>query len=217
LEKDKITKIIFAMKKLIFFVLIFILSSTAFAQKKKLPEVTIDKLPSNTEEFLNLRDKLATTPQGGAAIFVVASILYTQNPELGRQCLIIASDKSLLNSSAKGGYQGFDFGNSSNYLIQQLDSKKHVPNSYIQGTSPNTQYALGNPPYKVICSTNPYSGNEQDGTLKVFIQCSGADSDRPITLLRNEKGIWKAKEFSSLVVGIRPPKQKSKGAADGDF
>jgi hypothetical protein len=38
-----------------------------------------------------------------------------------------------------------------------------------------------------------------------------------MTLVKNEKGHWKAVEFSSLVVGIRPPKQKSKGAAEGDF
>jgi hypothetical protein len=203
------------MKKNIFLLFVLI-SMTVFAQKKALPMVEIDKIPQSIEEFFELRDKIASTPQGGAAVFVVASIIYVQNPEVGRQCLIIASDKSLLSPSSKG-YQGFDFGSSTNFLIKQLDEKKHVPHSYIQGTSPDRGYMLNSAPYKIACATNPYSGNEQDGMLKVFVQCTGADSDRPITLVRNDKGIWKAKEFSSLMVGVRPPKQKSKGAAEGDF
>jgi hypothetical protein len=204
------------MQKILLIFSLFFISFVGLAQKKALPVVSLDKIPQSIEEFISLRDKHATTPQGGAAIWVMAAIIYAQNPELGRQCLIIASDKSLLGNSNKG-YQGFDFGNSSDYLIKQIDSKKHVPNSYIQGTSVETGYKLGNAPYKIACSTNPYSGKEEDGRIKVFVKCTGADSDRPITLVRNDKGIWKAVEFSSLVVGIKAPKQKSKGAAEGDF
>ncbi len=189
---------------------------TAYAQKTALPVVNIDKLPTTTDEFIALRNNIATTPQGGAAVWVVAAIIYSQNPMLGRQCLIIASDKSLLGA-ASTGYQGFDFGKSTDYLVKQLDSKKYVPNSYVIGTSPDTGYALGQTPYQVACFTNPYSGNEAEGKIKVFVKCTGADTDRPMTLVKNEKGHWKAVEFSSLVVGIRPPKQKSKGAAEGDF
>jgi hypothetical protein len=204
------------MQKFLLICSLFFISFAGLAQKKALPVVSFDKIPQTVEEFISLRDKHATTPQGGAAIWVLAAVIYAQNAELGRQCLIIASDKSLLGSSNKG-YQGFDFGNNSDYLIKQMDSKKYVPNSYIQGTSFETGYKLGNAPYKIACFTNPYSGNEAEGRLKVFVQCTGADSDRPITLVRNDKGIWKAIEFSSLVVGIKAPKQKSKGAAEGDF
>ncbi|WP_250630802.1 DUF6935 domain-containing protein [Rhodoflexus caldus] len=196
---------------------LLLIGGAAFAQKQELPAVSFEKIPESVEEFISLRDRLATTPQGGAAVFVIASIMYVRNPETGYPCLIIASDKSLLSPSDKGGYQGFDFGSSSAYLVKQLDSKKYVPYSYILGTKPATSYALGNPPHRVACSTNPYSGKESDGQLKVFVRCSGADSDRPLTLVRNDRGIWKAKEFSSLMVGVRPPQQKSAGAANGDF
>ena len=205
------------MKNISAFVLALLLSGSIFAQKTSLPEVSISKLPTNTDEFLDLRNQIATTPQGGVAVFVVAMILYGQDTELGRQCLVIASDKSLLSKSSRGGYKGFDFASSSDYLIKQMDNKRYLGNTYIKGTSPNFSYALNQPPYIVITSTNPYSGKESSGTLKVFVQCSGADTDRPITLVRNEQGIWKAKEFSSLMVGVRAPKQKSAGASEGDF
>ncbi len=206
------------MKNLSFSIVFLLISFVTVAQKKSLPIVSIDKIPQSVEEFITLRDKHANTPQGGAAVWVVAAIMYAQNSNVGRQCLIIASDKSLLsNSNSSKGYQGFDFGSSSDFLIKQLDSKNYVPHSYIQGTSPENGYALPNAPYKIACFTNPYSGNEQEGKLKVFVSCTGADSDRPISLVQNEKGVWKAKEFSSLVVGIKAPKQKSKGAAEGDF
>ncbi len=204
------------MKKLILLGIFCCLFSVAFAQKTALPVVKIESLPQSTEEFISLRDKIATTPEGGAAVWVVAAILYARNPTLGRQCLIIASDKSLLTTSPKG-YMGFDFGQNSDFLIKQLDSKQYVPNSYVQGTKTENQYTLPATPYSIACSTNPYSGNVAEGRLKVFLQCTGADSDRPVTLVKNDKGIWKVLEFSSLVVGVKQPKPKSKGAVEGDF
>lgn len=47
-----------------------------------------------------------------------------------------------------------------------------------------------------------------------FFRWFGTKKALLITLVRNDKGIWKAVEFSSLVVGIKAPKQKSKGAAE---
>ena len=204
------------MKNTLTLTLAFLLSGLSFAQKTSLPEVSISKLPKTTDEFLALRNDIAKTPEGGAAVFVVAMILYGQDTQLGRECLIIASDKSLLSKSSKG-YKGFDFASSGDYLIKQMDNKKYLGNTYIKGTTANFSYALNNPPYVVLTSTNPYSGSANSGTLKVFVQCSGADTDRPITLIRNEQGFWKAKEFSSLMVGVKAPKQKSAGASDGDF
>jgi hypothetical protein len=56
----------------------------------------------------------------------------------------------------------------------------------------------------VECKKNQYSDIDAN-TVKVFVKCTGADSPRPITLVKNDKGIWKAKEFSSLLVGIKAP------------
>jgi hypothetical protein len=54
-------------------------------------------------------------------------------------------------------------------------------------------------------SDNPHSGDPETGTFKVFITSSGASSPRPVTVKRNDKGIWKAYEWSTLIVGVEPP------------
>ncbi|WP_167882958.1 DUF6935 domain-containing protein [Leptospira barantonii] len=41
------------------------------------------------------------------------------------------------------------------------------------------------------------------------IRLSGADTPRPVTLKKNAKGVWKAREFSSLLVGIKKPASKN--------
>lgn len=178
---------------------------SGYGQSNDLPEVSISALPQSTEEFSALQAKLADSPQGGAALFVVATILYAENPTLGEQCLVLACDASLLSKVSKGGYQGMGFGASTKFLIEQLDSKKHVPYSYLKGTSPENGYKVALP-WVVQTQTNPYSGNEKDGKIKLFVKCSGADSPRPISLAKDGQGIWKATEFSSLMVGIRAPK-----------
>ena len=39
----------------------------------------------------------------------------------------------------------------------------------------------------------------------VFARGYAAASPRPVTLKVNDKGIWKASEWSSLIVGVQPP------------
>jgi hypothetical protein len=51
-------------------------------------------------------------------------------------------------------------------------------------------------------TSNPHNGNT-DTKAKVFVTSSGADTARPIHLLKNDKGFWKANNWSSLVVGVK--------------
>jgi hypothetical protein len=178
------------------------------AQNTPLNPVIIDKMPQNIEEFIQLRDRIATTPQGGVAIFVIAMHLYTQDPKLGEACLTIAMDASRLKVG--NAYKGFapndsDFG----LLKSQLQQHPHLPRTYFKGTSPENGYALPKGKLEINCQTNPYSGKESEGKIKVFTICTGADSARPMQLQRNDKGLWKATEWSSLLVGVRRPVVKT--------
>ncbi|MBN1179306.1 MAG: hypothetical protein JXD18_08850 [Anaerolineae bacterium] len=170
-----------------------------------LPLVHIDAVPQSVEEFLALRDAIAHTPEGGAAAMVAALLTFAEGERLGQQCLAIAVDRETLQEGPNG-YDGWQLGIAQMRLVKgQLRAMPHLPRSYVQGTAPENAYRLPAPPYVVACSTNPYSGEPESGTLKVFVACSGADSPRPVTLKRNNRGIWKAAEWSSLVTGIRPP------------
>jgi hypothetical protein len=77
--------------------------------------------------------------------------------------------------------------------------------SYISGATPENGYDIGVPPFVVTCTDGPYSGDASTGAYKVFVASSGAASPRPVTLQINDKGIWKASEWSSLISGVQPP------------
>ncbi|OHD57425.1 MAG: hypothetical protein A2Y33_08040 [Spirochaetes bacterium GWF1_51_8] len=172
-------------------------------------KVTIDGLPSTIEEFVKMRDEIALTPTGGAAMLVIALLNYVKDESLGLKCMtaILVNDGSMLKDDAKG-FGGKSPNGSVVYLMTQLAKYPYVPNSYIDGTSVDDSYALPSAPYTLYFSTNKYSVINET-TVKVFIPTSGGNMPRPVTLIKNDKGIWKVKEFSSLVIGLSKVPQKS--------
>jgi len=174
-----------------------------------LATIQIRTLPQSIEEFRTLRDQIAKTPQGGAAIMVLALYLYTQDKTLGQQCLTVAIDSKNLEEGPHG-YHGWQLHrNDSERIRRQLAAQPYLPLSYLKGATPENNYNLPPLPYTLEFSSNPYSGDETSGPYKVFTACSGAPSPRPITLRKNNREIWKAYEWSSLVVGIRKPKSEN--------
>jgi Domain of unknown function (DUF6935) len=187
------------MKKItLFLVFAFIFSGLMNAQV-----VEIKGMPTTVEEFVELRDKIANTPEGGAAMFVIAVKMYNENPEIGEQCLVIAADRSRLQSGTI--YKGFSLSKvDMNSIKRQLGQYPFAPNSYFKGATPENGYKFEFPT-QMDFSSNAYSGNKDEGKFKVFVKCYGADSPRPVTLIRNNKGVWKAKEWSSIIMGMRKP------------
>jgi hypothetical protein len=170
-----------------------------------LPAVQFDRIPGSIDDFVALRNQVATTPQGGAAMMVVALLAYVEDKELGQQCLAVAVDRGRLSEGPKG-YKGWQLSNRDlQFLRNQLSGKAYLPRSYIEGTTPENGYELAASPYAVECTDNQYSGDVDSGMYKVFVACSGAATPRPVTVKANNKGIWKASEWSSLIVGVQPP------------
>ena len=187
------------MKKVVLFITFaFIFSSFVFSQTVK-----FEKMPTTVEEFVKLRNEIATTPEGGATMFIIALKLQNDNPEVGKQCLVIAADRSRLQQGST--YKGFQlFVPDNNSIKRQLLQYPYVVNSYYKGATPENGYTAKSP-YILNFSSNAYSGSIEKGDFKVFVKCYGADSPRPIRMIKNNKGYWKAKEWSSMVMGIRKP------------
>lgn len=165
--------------------------------------IEVPGLPSTVEELVALRDRLATTPEGGAAIMVLALLAYAQDPALGTKFLTVAIEAKQL-ADGPDGYKGKQ---PSRMALQNMRDRvgraPRIARSYVQGTSPANDYALPAPPWRI-------AGREQPGDMgpdkgKTFVRSSGADSPRPIHLAKNDKGLWKANNWSSLEVGIRAP------------
>ncbi len=186
------------MKKLMMlFAAILLGSSFVIAQTVKIKDI-----PKSVENFVKLRDKIAKTPEGGAAIFMLALKIYTDDPKLGKQCLVVTVDRSRLQEGDT--YKGFTLFSSDMKLIERqiLDKNRKLPNSYIKGSSPENCYKV-KLPYIYEFKSNAYSGNPESGSFKIFVKCSGADSPRPIAMKKNNKGYWKASSWSSVIMGIK--------------
>jgi hypothetical protein len=98
-------------------------------------------------------------------------------------------------------------------IRSQVGGQGYRLRSYVEGATPENGYRLPEPPYRVICSANPYSGDLESGEFKVFVASSGADSPRPVTVRRGEDGLWRASEWSSLLLGVREPVASPKDSA----
>lgn len=85
------------------------------------------------------------------------------------------------------------------------DGKTYLPFTYFAGSTPDNNYTPAQP-YKVTIESNHVSAEEQ-GYMKLFIPCGGADSPRPIKLRqRGSDGKWFLWE-QYLLTGVRTPKE----------
>ena len=80
-----------------------------------------------------------------------------------------------------------------------------LSNGYWKGAEPSNGYTPSLP-LTVETYTNPYSGDESTGKLKLFVATRGASSFRPVSVEKDTDGLWRAKEMSSLFVGMMPAK-----------
>ncbi len=171
--------------------------------------ITIEKMPESIEEFTEMRDEISVTPEGGAAMFIVAMNKYIEDEELGVQFFTLILDMyHIRKTSSTPNVKGYAPNVMFNEFLRRIKSKPYISASYISGTSPENKYELPEAPYKIEISRNPYSIVKEGERIKVFVECSGADSPRPITLQKNSNDIWKAYEFSSMSLGIREPEEE---------
>ena len=165
----------------------------------------IPLLPKNFEEFRVMYDEMAGTPEGAAALFVIALKMYAENPETGYSCIMLMRETNDLRKSAsRHSFQGYTMCMMELSLLEsQLSSQPYLPDSYFNGAWPTNNYLHGDRDQEIDISSNPYSGDASTGRFKVFVRSSGADTPRPVLTVKNEDGHWKVKEYSSLIIGIR--------------
>ncbi len=84
------------------------------------------------------------------------------------------------------------------------DGKTYLPFTYFSGSTPENNYTPTEP-YTIVVESNHVSGEEQ-GYMKLFIPCGGADDPRPIKMRqRGSDGKWFLWE-QYLLTGVRTPK-----------
>ncbi len=170
--------------------------------------ISIAALPENTEAFIALRDEFASTPEGGAAVFVIALNVYAQDPDLGLEMLTIAIDSEWLVDNINAGYKGKAPSSADIQRFEErIRARPYVAHSYIWGTSPENAYEIPDGPLAI--GIRIQDGDVENETARIFVFSSGADSPRPIRLDLASNGYWKANSWSSLLSGIVEPKANS--------
>ena len=185
---------------------IFLVSAVSAQAQSR--EVTISSIPASADEFIQMRDQLATTPEGGAAMLIVAMMGFSKSETLGMQFLTLALDQG--NVGSGNAYKGYAPSSSIMYHVNRLNRQNvwwYTPFAYVAGATAENNYKVS-APYKIVTSRNKYSGDESSGRVKVFVNVHGF-SPRPITLKKNDNGIWKAYECSSVFVNVPAPASAS--------
>lgn len=183
-------------------IVISLLAGIAFGQALT---VSVAKPPSAMEELVALRDRIATKPEGGAVVFILAMRMYGENPELGLQAFTLALDMDELASGDV--YKGFQPKRIWDEKWEQIRKFPFLGNIYVKGTKAEDSYA---PPPGPLAFTVTELRSQYDGTVKAFVATTSGNMPRPVTLRKNDKGLWKVIEASSLFVGpsALPPVQR---------
>jgi len=164
-------------------------------------------LPTSVASFLALRDKLAKTPLGGATLFIHALMVWVDKPKFGEAMLTIALAR---NKLAKGSaYKGFKPGRSATRKLVYAKRKPYCIRGFASGSRHTNGYKLDRSAITLRFRTQKnWTGSVAGGKYKVFACHAGRSSCAPMTLRRNSRGVWKVSEWSSLVMGCRPPVTK---------
>jgi hypothetical protein len=191
----------------IFISLSFLFATSLMSQNlTPRPEVQISSVPQSIAEFESLQGTLNKTPEGAVASMVLAIHIYGKDPIFGNQAIVASIlQKNRQKSNKPTAYKGEDLGNGDRFLVGQLDKYKMLGNGYFKGAEPANGYSP-TMPLTVETFTNPYSGEESTGKIKLFVGTRGASTFRPVTVEKESDGNWRVKEFSSLCVGMIQPK-----------
>lgn len=177
------------------------ISETVFTESLSTSTIVFNRLPHSLAKFLELRNQVAHTPQGAAAMMVVAMNIYRQYPVEGMKCLTANCTSPLIVPATNnaGAYEGYVMGNTSE-LQRKLKDYPHLPNVYFKGASPANKYTPDGPPFTMELATNLYSyQSSTDGSIriKLFVSTLGSDSPRPI-VVRKIGNLYMVTEYSSL-------------------
>ena len=156
-------------------------------------EITLERLPATVEELAAMPQAALTVPEEVAALTVAALARFPENQEDAVRMLDFLRGPRPLNGIDK------------QFLKDRFRGKEYLMRSFFAGSSPENNYTPSMP-YRVVVSENPYSRSQlAEGYLTLYVNCSGADSPRPLKLRKKPStGQWFCWE-QQLLAGIRIP------------
>lgn len=167
-------------------------NNAAMSLGNKSETFTFMALPESLAQMQALPEANLDSPFKTAALTVCALCAYAADKNIGTEMLNWLRGPRPLN------------GAEISFLNDRFrDGKTYIPFSYFEGATPDNDYTPSEP-FRVTVQSTHVSGEEQ-GYMKLFIPCGGADSPRPIKLRMKGDGKWFLWE-QYLLTGIRTPK-----------
>lgn len=169
------------------------------AQSVEFTSITIKQLPQSVDEFLDLRDQLAQSPNGGAACFLVALIVYTKNNHLGTKLLTIILDREFLVQG--NSYNGFQPRSTDlNFINDLLKQKPRFFHAYIAGSHLDKEFASSSGEISFDFVRNPPTAYKEGNEIhRVLVKCNADTKPRMIKLRKDYKDFWKVYDWSSIL------------------
>ncbi len=166
----------------------------------------VKSMITDFKKFRSAWEKDAGNPHESIMYYLIAALNVEKDPKLAdaMMTLVVSKNDTVKDSASPSGMK---LGRSAKYYVGQFKKNPNIPKSYVGGTSENN--------YKISKGTlrmNVVREQPLDDRLKIFIDCGGADSARPVQVAKNKHGQWKLVEYSSLCVGIKKPASEK-----GDF
>lgn len=166
--------------------------------------VALNRLPLHLQRFQEVQQSIATTPQGGAAMFILALNVHQQYKQEGIKALVSsATGPAIKSDDGADSYNGFALLSQEMSLIKvQLQEHPELTRAYYKGATPANNYQPGSSPFSIEFENLQKAGSNRQ---KLFVITAGAASPRPLTVAR-ENGIWKVVEYSSVLLAVQKNK-----------
>ncbi len=169
------------------------------AQSVEFASITIKQLPQSVDEFLEIRDRLAPSPNGGAACFLIALIVYAKNNHLGTKLLTMTIDREFLVQG--NSYNGFQPRSTDlNVINDLLKQKPHFFHAYISASYPDKEINSLNSEISFDFVRNPPTAYKEGNEIqRVLVKYNTDTKPRMIKLRKDYKDFWKVYEWSSIL------------------
>lgn len=152
-------------------------NNAAMSIGNKSETFTFTALPESLAQMQALPEASLDSPFKTAALTVCALCAYAADKNIGTEMLNWLRGPRPLN------------GAEISFLNDRFrDGKTYIPFSYFEGATPDNDYTPSEP-FRITVQSTHVSGEEQ-GYMKLFIPCGGADSPRPIKLRMKGDGKW---------------------------
>lgn len=147
--------------------------------KEELKEIHFPELPADAGAFQEMMVQQIATPEGAAAVFIVALNIFVRNPQLGQTCL----DMLRLEPLSEAEMQA--------HFTPMAQNHPEIPRSYFKGALPENGYRLPEGSLTVQIKVTNERGLRRRAKT-VYVGCNGTSTYRPVTLVsRPPRYVWK--------------------------